>query len=286
MAALPIILLFIFNYIPIYGILIAFQDYWPGVEILSKEARWVGFDWFKKFVDSVYFGRLLKNTIWLNLLNLIFGFWTPIVFALLLNEIYHKRYKKFIQTASYMPYFLSNVVVVGMVLSFISMQGIVNNIIDFFGGERAAWDTKKHAFPIIYTIINVWKSFGFNSILYLSTISSIDPSLYESARIDGGSRWQLMRHITLPSIRPTIAILLIMQVGSMLSSNSDLILLLYKPATWETADTFGTYLYRIGIEGGQYSYTTAIGLMLSVINFGLVFIANKASDKLTGFAMW
>ncbi len=287
MAALPVILIFIFSYIPIYGIAISFQDYVPGVPILfSDKIRWVAFDHFTKFINSIYFARLLKNTLVLSFLQLIFGFWVPIAFALFLNEIHHKRYKKVVQTASYMPYFLSNVVVVGMVLSFIQLGGIVNTLIQLFGGKPAAWATKPNAFPIIYTLVNVWKSFGFNSILYMSALSSIDPAIYESARIDGARRLQIMYHITLPSLKPTIAILLILQVGSLLSSNSDLILLLYSSPTYRTADVFGTYIYRLGIEGGQFSYTAAIGLLLSVVNFALVFIANKASDKLTGYAMW
>ena len=254
MALLPIALIFIFSYLPMYGIVIAFQDYVPGIPLLfSEDIRWVGFQWFERFVDSVYFTRLLKNTLVLNGLNLLFGFTAPILFALLLNEVHAQRYKRTIQTASYMPYFLSNVVVVGMALSFIQMDGIVNNIIAFFGGDRQVWITKPDKFPMIYTIINVWKSFGFSSILYMSTISSIDPALYESARIDGARRFQMMRYITIPGIMPTIAITFILQVGSLLSSNADLILLLYSSSTYSTADVFGTYIYRLGIEGGQFS---------------------------------
>lgn len=287
MALLPVTLIFIFSYVPMYGIAIAFQDYVPGIPLLFDDRiNWVGFQWFERFVDSVYFTRLLRNTLFLNLLNLLFGFWTPIIFALFLNEVHAIKFKRTVQTASYMPYFLSNVVVVGMVLSFIQIDGIINNIIDFFGGDRQVWITKPDKFPMIYTIINVWKNFGFSSILYMSTISSIDPALYESARIDGARRFQMMRYITLPGILPTIAITLIMQVGSLLGSNADLILLLYTSATYRTADVFGTYIYRLGILDGQFSYTTAIGLMLAVVNFALVFIANKISDRLTGFALW
>lgn len=287
MAALPLLLVFVFSYIPIYGIAIAFQDYVPGIPILfSKQIHWTGFEHFSKFIQSIYFSRLLKNTVWLSLLQLLFGFWVPIVFALFLNEIHHRRYKKLIQTASYMPYFISNVVVVGMVLSFLQPTGLINVLITLGGGRAEAWITKPDAFPWIYTLINVWKSFGFNSILYMSTLASIDSAIYESARIDGAKRMQIMRYITLPSLKPTIAILLILQVGSLLSSNSDLILLLYTSSTYRTADVFGTYIYRLGIQGGQFSYTTAIGLMLSLVNFLLVFIANKSSDRLTGYAMW
>lgn len=287
MAALPIILIFIFSYIPMYGILIAFQDYVPGIPIIGDpRINWVGFKHFQTFIDGPYFARLLKNTVWLSLLNLAFGFWIPIIFALFLNEVKQLRFKKFTQTASYMPYFISNVVVAGMFLSFLSQDGLFNAINRLTGQATVAYITKPAFFPGIYTLINVWKSFGFSSILYFSSISAIDPALYESARLDGAGRFKLMWHITLPAIKPTIAILLIMQIGSILASNVDLILLLYRPSTYRTADTIGTYIYRLGITDGRFSYTTAIGLFMTVINFTLVFIANKTSNKLTGYAMW
>jgi putative aldouronate transport system permease protein len=283
-----LILIFIFCYIPIYGLLISFQDYSPGMPFFSftQDIKWVGLKHFKRFATGPFFGRIMKNTISLSLLNLLFGFWLPILFALLLNEVRSVRFKKFTQTASYLPYFISAVVVAGMVLSFVKTDGLVNNIIALSGGSRKALNTDPRAFPAIYTITNVWKSFGFNSILYLSAITGIDPSLYESAYLDGATRWQSMWHITLPGIKPTIAIMLIMAVGSLLSSNTDLILLLYSPATYPTADVIGTYVYRLGIEGGQFSYTTAIGLLSSVINFVMVFAANKASDKIAGYSLW
>ncbi len=270
-----------------YGILIAFQDYVPGIPIIGDpRINWVGFKHFQTFIDGPYFARLLKNTVWLSLLNLAFGFWIPIIFALFLNEVKQLRFKKFTQTASYMPYFISNVVVAGMFLSFLSQDGLFNAINRLTGQATVAYITKPAFFPGIYTLINVWKSFGFSSILYFSSISAIDPALYESARLDGAGRFKLMWHITLPAIKPTIAILLIMQIGSILASNVDLILLLYRPSTYRTADTIGTYIYRLGITDGRFSYTTAIGLFMTVINFTLVFIANKTSNKLTGYAMW
>ncbi|NLB61478.1 MAG: sugar ABC transporter permease, partial [Clostridiales bacterium] len=226
---LPVLaLIFVFSYIPIYGIMIAFQDYTPGVPILfSDRIKWTGIENFIRFFESPSFWRLIKNTVVLSGLNLIFGFWAPIVFALTLNEVRQPKFKKFTQTASYLPYFISNVVVAGMLLSFLDMDGIVNNITEALGGSRQAWRQNAGAFPAIYTLTNVWKGFGFNSILYLSSISSVDPALYESARLDGAKRFQLIRHITFPAILPTIAIMLIMQNGSILSANSDLILLLY-----------------------------------------------------------
>jgi putative aldouronate transport system permease protein len=283
-----IILIFTFCYIPIYGVLIAFQDYSPGMPFFSftGDIKWVGLKHFMRFINGPFFNRIMINTIVLSFYNLLFGFWLPIIFALLLNEVRALRFKKFVQTASYLPYFISAVVVAGMVLSFIKPDGLVNGLVEVFGGTRTAINTSPKAFPFVYTITNVWKSFGFNSILYLSAIAAIDPTLYESAHLDGATRLQSMWYITLPSIKPTIAIMLIMAVGSLLASNTELILLLYSPATYPTADVIGTYVYRLGIEGGQFSYTTAIGLLASIINFILVFISNKASDKIAGYSLW
>ncbi|NMA95580.1 MAG: sugar ABC transporter permease, partial [Clostridiales bacterium] len=225
-------------------------------------------------------------TIILSIYNILFGFWVPILFALLLNEVRKERFKKIVQTSSYLPYFISSVVVAGMVLSFIEPNGLVNNIIAAFGGSRKALSTEPGYFRSIYTITNVWKSFGFNSILYLSAMTAIDPELYEAAYLDGATRMQRIWYITIPGIRSTIAIMLIMAVGSLLGTNTELILLLYSPATYPTADVLGTYIYRLGIEGGQFSYTTAIGLFSAVINFMMVFVANKISDKVAGHSLW
>ena len=281
-----IILIFIFCYIPMYGYLIAFQDYKAGSSFWGPDTEWVGLKHFERFYNSVFFSRLMGNTLWLSFLNLAWGFWVPIVFALLLNEVHVMGYKKFVQTASYLPYFISMVVMCGMLISFISPSGIINKLIVAFGGEAKSWRTIPSAFAEIYVLSNIWKTFGYNSILYMSVITSIDTSMYESARLDGANRLQQAIKITLPSIVPTIAIMLIMQVGSLLNANTEMILLLYVPATYEVADVIGTYIYREGLSGGQFSYTTAIGLIQAVINFALVFIANKVSDKLTGAGLF
>ncbi len=284
---LPVlILVFIFCYIPLYGLVISFQDYSPGAPFVGEGVKWVGLKHFVNFVSSKYFYRILRNTLVLNSLNLIFGFTAPIIFALLANEVKRPKIKKLVQTASYLPYFISSVVVAGMVISFISTDGIVNQIVQMLGFARQSFRTDSSKFPIIYTITNVWKNFGFGSILYFSTLSSIDPALYESASIDGAGRFKQMWHISLPGLKNVIAITLILQIGSILSTNTELILLLYLPATYETADVIGTYIYRLGIEGGQFSYTTAVGLFMSLIGFLLTFFANKISNKLTGYGMW
>lgn len=284
---LPVlILIFIFCYIPLYCIVIAFQNYAPGSPFIGPDVQWVGLKHFQTFVQSKYFSRILGNTVRLSVLNLVFGFWVPILFALLVNEVRVHRFKKFVQTASYMPYFISSVVVAGMVISFIDVDGVVNQILSVLGKAPQNYRLVPEAFDTIYTITNVWKNFGFGSILYLSTIASIDPTLYEAARIDGAGRIRQMWYVTLPGLKNIIAINLIMGIGNILAANSELILLLYSPATYEKADVIGTYIYRLGIEGGQFSYTAAVGLFMSVIAFALTFIANKISNKLSGYGLW
>lgn len=281
------ILIILFSYVPFWGIVLAFQNYRAGSPFFSlTDVTWVGFKWFKQFIMSMYFSRTVINTIRLSLLNLVFGFTIPIIFALVLNEIRSLRYKKLVQTASYMPYFISSVVVAGIVLSFVAKNGIVNNFLSFFGVSANEWIVYPKYFPGIYTITNVWKTFGFGSILYFSTLTSIDPGLYESARIDGANRWQQMIHITLPGIQFIIAVQLVMQIGHILSANTDLVLLLYRSSNYETSDIIGTYVYRTGIQGGKYSYTSAVGLFMSAIGLALTIITNKISNKITGYGLW
>jgi len=285
---LPIgILLFIFCYIPMYGLVIAFQDYFPGNPFIGKGVKWVGLKFFVEFTQGEYFLRLIRNTLVLSGYNLVFGFTLPILFALLLDQVRNMPFRRFVQTASYLPYFISTVVVAGMVISFIDSHGLITRFLTLFGGQPSTnYRLIKSSFPVLYSATNVWKHFGFNSILYFSTITSIDQGLYESARIDGANRFQQVLYITLPGIQRIIAINLIMAVGHILGTNTDLILLLYHPATYETADVIGTYVYRGGIEGGLYSYSAAVGLFMSVFAFGLTYTANRISNKLTDYGLW
>lgn len=285
---LPVLLhIFIFSYIPMYGIIIAFQDYFPGKPFFSlTDTNWVGFKHFIEFFNGPYFGRLMRNTFSLSFYFLVFGFWVPILFAVLLNELKSGIFKKYVQTASYLPHFISNVVVAGMVLSFINTDGIINTIVKMFGGTPVAINTEAGYFPAIYTITSIWKSFGWSSILYLAAMSSVDPHLYEAAKMDGANRLKQILHISLPSIRPTILFLLIFAIGSLFSANSEFILLIYNPMVYETADVIGTYLYRDGLLGGQFSLGTAVGLFISVINFTLLYFANTLSRKYSDYALW
>ncbi|MBO4884721.1 MAG: sugar ABC transporter permease [Clostridia bacterium] len=283
---LPVmVLIFIFSYIPLWGVIIAFQNYLPGSPFFDP-ANWVGLKHIQQFLKSIFFVRLLTNTIRLSLLSIAFTFWVPIIFALFLNEVTNLRFKKIAQTCSYLPYFVSSVVVAGMVISFLDVNGIINNLLAAFGAQPYEYMTDPDYFPAIYTVTTIWKGFGFESILYFSTLSSIDPSLYEAARIDGASHMKQIWHITLPGLKSVIAIKLIMSVGHILSSNTDMILLLYNSSTYKTADVIGTYVYRLGIQGGKFSYTTAVNLFMSLIAFALTSIANRVSNKLTGSGLW
>lgn len=286
---LPVlILIFIFLYLPLYGIIISFQEWRPGAPLFgfNENTIWVGLKHFREFIGNPYFWRLIKNTLVLSALNLGVAFWIPIIFALLLNEIQSPRYKKIVQTASYLPYFISSVVVAGMVLSFLTSDGVINQLLKALRMQPFILNMRSQSFPIVYTITNIWRNFGWGSILYLSSISSIDSSLYEVASLDGAGRWKKMLYVTLPSIKPTIVIMLIMGVGGMLNADSDMILLLYSPATYEHADVIGTYLYRYGLEGGDFSYGTAVGLFISIINFSLVYFANRTSGKVADYSLW
>ena len=274
----------IFHYWPMYGVIIAFKDFKPMKGIFGSE--WVGLLQFKTFLSSTFLWRLIRNTLSINLGMLLVGFPIPILFALLLNEITCSWYKKFVQTASYMPHFISSVIVVGMVFTFVNGEGIVNDFLALFGVQRSSLLVEPKAFPAIFVTTSVWKSFGWGSILYLSNITSIDPGLYESARLDGANRGQRMWYITLPHLKNLILIQLIFSVGGLLSSSTDLILLLYNPAIYSTSDVIGTYVYRLGIEGGKFSQTAAIGLFATIINFILVFIANQLSNKISGTGLW
>lgn len=279
---IPVIAYYIlFCYIPIIGnIVISLQDYKITRGVFNSE--FVGLKHIKLFLNDVYFWRLLKNTLVINFYNLILGFPAPIILALLLNEVRCKTFKKAVQTITYMPHFISVVIICGIVTNFLSTDGVINSIIKMFGGKPVEFMTTPSYFPIIYTISGIWQNIGWSSIIYLSALSAIDQELYEAAAIDGASRWKQTIHITLPSILPTISILLIMQIGQMLSVGYEKIILLYNPSIYETADTINTYVYRQGIVGANYSYSAAVGLFNSVFNFMLLLLANKVSKKATG----
>jgi len=284
--ALPgLISLIVFKYIPIYGIIIAFKNYNPGLGIFAS--KWVGFEHFIRFFKDPYFFRIFKNTFLLGFYTLLFSFPAPIILALLLNEVRNDSIKKIFQTISYLPNFISVVIVAGFIIDFTSMSdGIINDIIAFFGGERISFMAEPEWFRPIYIISGIWQGVGVGSIIYLAAISGINNELYESAYIDGAGRWKQMRYITLPCLMPTIAILLILSVGDIFGSDFTKILLLYRPLTYETADVISTYVFRMGIQGGSFSYSTAVGLFLSVISFIFLFFTDRISKKISDISLF
>lgn len=278
------VMIFIFNYIPIYGILIAFQDYNPMAGIFGGD--WVGLKYFKQFLTNPYIGRLFKNTLQLGLYSLFWGFPGPIILALLLDQLPYQKYKRVVQSVSYLPHFISMVVVVGIIKNFCGMDGIFNMIRDFFGADKVAFLAEPKYFRTIYVTSGIWQGIGWGSIIYLAALSAVDPQLHEAGAIDGANRWQKIRYITWPSILPTTSIMLIFNISGILGSDFQKILLLYSEATYSTADVINTYVYREGILGGKFEYTTAIGLMMSIISFILLTLANHFSKKVTDTGLW
>ena len=282
---LPTLLYYlIFKYIPMFGNVIAFQDYSVTRGIFGSE--FVGLKNFTDFLSNYKFGELLRNTLRINLYDLAFGFPAPILLALLLNEVRVTWFKKSVQTITYMPHFISTVIVSSLVLTFVSSDGMINSVRGLLGLESISFMTEPKYFNAIYLLSDIWQQVGWSSIIYIANISSIDQSLYEAATIDGAGRLKQAIHITLPGIAETIIILLIMRVGQMLSLGYEKIILLYNPAIYETADVISTYVYRRGLLEGDYGYSAAVGMFNSVINFILLMIANSASKKFQGVGLW
>ena len=274
----------IFHYGPMYGLQIAFRDYNPVDGVTGSP--WVGMKHFISFFNNFYFGRLIRNTLLISVETLVFGFPAPIIFAILLNEIRTSWYKRTLQTLSYLPYFISTVVMCGIIVNFTRSDGVINDIIAAFGGERKTMLQYPQYFRPVYVISGIWQSLGWNSIIYLAAISGIDMQLYEAAKIDGAGRFAQVFHVTIPSIAPTIIILFILRMGSMFSVGSDKVLLLYNSATYETADVISTYVYRRGILDGDFSFSAAVGLFNSLINFFLIIITNKVSSMVSETSLW
>ena len=283
--ALPaLIYFFVYCYKPIGGLIIAFKDY--KITGTIWEAEWVGFEHFIEFFDSYYFGRLLRNTLTISLTTLVFSFPVPIIFALLLNEMRCLKFKKLAQTITYIPHFISIVVICGLILDFTSVDGLINTIIKLCGGEPIAFLSKADWFVPVYVISDIWQSFGWNSIVFMAALTAVDPSLYEAARLDGASRLQQIWHISLPSILPTVVTMLVLRMGQVMNVGYEKIMNLYNSSTYRTADVISTYVYRMGILGADYSSSAAIGLFNSVVSVILVILANKVSRKLTETSLW
>lgn len=282
----PVILhFFIFQYIPMYGVIIAFKDFSVTKGILHSD--WVGLKYFYEFFNSFYFFRTMKNTLLISVYTIIFQFPVPIIFALLLNEIKDGLFKRSIQTITYLPHFISIVIVVGLMANFLNpSDGIINKLLDQLFGYSKDFMGDASWFRTLYISSDVWQQFGWGSIIYLAALSGIDPALYEASAIEGANRWQQMRHITLPGLMPTAVMILILNIGGLLSVGFEKIILMYNPMTYETADVISTYVYRKGVLGAQYSYAAAVGLFNSVVAFILLFSANRISRKVSEISLW
>ena len=283
--ALPVIAYYlVFMYWPMYGAQIAFRNFNIRKGVMGSP--WVGFKHFQTYFGSYYFERLITNTLLINFYNVLFGFPAPILLALLLNEVRSIRFKRAVQTVTYMPHFISIVVICGILTDFLAMKGVINQIVILFGGTAKPFLLQPGSFRTIYTASNIWQEVGWGSILYLSALTAIDEQLYEAARIDGAGRLRQTWHVTLPGIAPTIVIMLIMRLGRMMSVGSEKVLLLYNPNTYETADVISTFVYRKGLLEADYSYSAAVGLFNSAVNFALLVTFNKLSRTLSSYSLW
>ena len=275
----------IFHYTPMFGAVIAFKDFKPRLGIWGS--KWVGWKNFESFFSSYYFWRLIKNTLTISISGLVFTFPCAIIFALSVNEVHHNGFKRTVQTISYMPHFISLIVVCSMINLFVDSNGVITQVMKLMGYQgTGSLLGQSSMFVPIYVISDIWQQTGWNCIIYLAAFASIDTALYEAARIDGAGRLRQTIHVTLPGIARTIILLLILRIGQMMSVGHEKIILLYNDFTMETADVISSYVYRRGLVNGDYSFSTAVGLFNSAINFLLVIFANKISNAVTGYGIW
>ncbi|WP_258525762.1 sugar ABC transporter permease [Paenibacillus sp. YN15] len=282
---IPVVIYYlVFHYAPMYGALIAFKDYSPMKGIMGSD--WVGFRHFADFFGSYYFRRILLNTITISFYTLIFEFPAPIILALLINEVRHKAFKRVAQTITYMPYFISLVVICGIITDFTNADGIINRIFVWMGYDGQAMLQKPELFRPIYILSEIWQRIGWESIIYIAALMGIDQEQYEAARMDGASRFKQIFHITLPGIMPTIAIMMILRMGNLLNVGFEKIILLYNPITYVTSDVISSFVYRKGLLEFGWSYSSAVGLFNSVINLILLITANYVSRRLNESSLW
>lgn len=283
---LPVLAYFIiFHYIPMYGVQIAFKDFIANKGIMGSP--WVGFEHFERFFDSFYFWRIIKNTLGIGIYELVVGFPIPIILALMIHELRTGKFRKFVQTVTYMPHFLSTIVMVGMIMMFLSpASGLINVVILLFGGEPISFMTEPGWFKSIYVWSGVWQTMGWSSIIYIAALAGIDPQLHEAARVDGASRLCRIWHINLPGIAPTIIVLLILNMGSILGVGFEKVFLMQNDLNMESSDVISTNVYRSGILGAQYSFSAAVGLFNSVVNFIMLLIVNRIARKVSSSSLW
>ena len=283
--ALPVLAFYlIFRYGPMFGISIAFKDYTPDKGFLGS--NWVGLKHFKAFFNDYYFTRVLRNTVVISVSTLIFSFPVPIILALLINELKSRKFSRVVQTVTYMPHFISTVVICSMIIQLTVKDGGINQFLSFFGFEPVTMLNQPKYFVPIYVISGIWQDMGWNSIVYLSALTSIDPELYTAAKIDGAGRFRQLIHITLPGLASTIIIMLILRIGKMFNVGHEKIILLYNELTYERAEVISTYVYRKGLLQFNWSYSAAVGLFNSIVCFSLVYTTNKISKKVSETSLW
>lgn len=285
---IPVIVYYLlFVYKPMYGVIIAFKNFKPGKGIWgSAWAQNFGLEHFIDFITSFFFERTVTNTLTISMTSLIFGFPIPIIFALLLNEVKNQKFKRVVQTVSYMPHFISVVIICSMVRMFVSENGLITSIVSVFTNTKGSLLNYPEFYVPIHVISGIWQNMGWDTIIYLAALSGVDQQLYEAAKIDGAGRWKQTIHVTIPGIAGTIIILLLMRIGGLMSVGYEKVILLYNEAIYETADVISSYVYRQGLLNFQYSFSTAVGLFNSVINFALVITFNKISKKVTEISLW
>lgn len=276
--------LFIFRYLPIYGIQIAFKDF--NIRLGIEGSPWVGLKHFRQLFNSPDFFRIFRNTLLFNLYRLLFQFPIPIIMALAIYEVRNRTFKRSVQTLSYLPHFLSWVVIGAIFMNLLSTQGMVNSVIRLFGGNPVVWLAEARYFRSMLVISDAWKNSGWGSIVYLSAIMSIDTDLFEAARADGAGVLRRMWHITLPCIRPTIFFIIMLRLSAMLGSDVEQILVLYSPVVYDVGDVISSYVYRVGLTNMKYSYSSAVGLFSSVIGFILLVSANYTSRAFGERTLW
>ncbi|GAA1485976.1 ABC transporter permease [Brachybacterium fresconis] len=281
---LPLIYLAIFRYVPMLGNAIAFRRFRPGGSIFGEE--FVGLFYIKLFITDPAFWNVFANTAIIGTMTLVVCFPLPIILALMLNEVRRRHFKRIVQSISYLPHFLSVVIVVGMIYQLLSLQGTVNQLVEAFGGDAVSFLQQAEWFRFIYVASEAWQTVGWGTILYLAALTAVDDQLYEAARIDGANRWKQTWHVTLPGIRPTMVTLLILNIGNFLQVGFEKVLLLYNPMTYSTGDVISTYLYRVGLVSNNLSYAAAIGLFQAIIGFVMVMGANMISKRLVGTSLW
>ncbi len=290
--ALPVVLWYlVFCYVPMVGILMSFQNFQFNIKYNFFEniihSQWVGFDQFKILFNSIYFGRVLSNTLRISIASIVFCFPAPILLALLVNEVTNERFKRITQTFSYLPHFISMVVICGMVKDFTTDTGFISVMIaKIIGAEPVNMLANPDLFLPVYIVSDIWQNTGWDMIIYLAALSGIDPTLYEAAVVDGAGRWKQTIHVTIPGILPTVIILFIMRIGQILNVSFEKILLLYNDLTAEKAEVISTFVYKRGLLNREWSFSVAVGLFNSVINFALLVIVNKICSKTTETSLW